>query len=99
MDDPNFVSVYTVVGRLSAEIIRLMLESFGIQATLYQESVGATYGLTVAPVGEVQIVVPVSQEIEALELLHAMEKGELELPHSIEDLNQPKEPGLKSEKP
>ena len=47
MDDTGFVSVYTAEGKLAAEIIRLMLELFGIQAVLFQESVGAAYGLTV----------------------------------------------------
>lgn len=98
MGETGFVSVYTADGKLSAEIIRLMLESFGIQAVLFQESVGPAYGLVVGPVGEVQIVVPVGQEKVARELLTAMEKGQLELPHPPDEHNQDKEPGLKTGK-
>ena len=99
MDDTGFVSVYTAEGKLAAEIIRLMLESFGIQAVLFQESVGVAYGLTVGPVGEVQITVPAGQEKAARELLQAMERGELELPHPADDHNQNKEAGLKPDRP
>jgi len=99
VEDTDFVSVYTAEGKLSAEIIRLMLESFGIHAVLFQESVGPAYGIVAGPIGEVQIIVPSSQAKAARELLAAMEKGELELPRPNEDPNLNKEPGFKPEKP
>ena len=61
-------------------MIRLMLESFGISAVLFQESAGAAYGFTVGPMGEVQVLVPPEKAAEALELLKAMDEGRMETP-------------------
>lgn len=73
----RMVSVYTANGRLHAETVRLFLEANGIAAEILQESAGSTYGLTVGPLGEVDIYVPEHQVEEAERLLEAMENGEL----------------------
>jgi hypothetical protein len=76
--DLRWVTVYTAQGRLAAEMIKALLESFNIPAILSQESVGATYGLTVGDLGEVEVRVITSHENEALDVLRAMDNGDLE---------------------
>lgn len=81
MSDPksiqDYVTVYTAYGQLAGEMIRLLLESFNIPAIMSQESAGITYGLTVGPLGQVKIMVPVSHANEAREILIAMDEGKL----------------------
>ena len=72
--------VYTASGRLAAEIIRAFLESNGIEAIILQESAGGTYGLTVGPLGEVQVCVKEEMADQAREVLAAMDRGEYEQP-------------------
>ncbi|MCE5207050.1 MAG: hypothetical protein LLG42_01935 [Chloroflexi bacterium] len=62
-------------GQLMAESFRLFLESFGIQAILGRESAGVVYGLTVGPLGEVDIKVTPGNATDARILLDAMQKG------------------------
>lgn len=76
----EYEQVYTANGNLQAEMIRLFLQSFGIQAHGYQESAGATYGLTIGPLGEVKIYVHADQAEEARRILQEMEEGKYELP-------------------
>lgn len=70
--------VFTAYGQLEADMVRLMLESFGITVIQRRESAGAVYGLTVGPLGEVHLFVPSSQFEEANKLIEAMQSGELE---------------------
>jgi hypothetical protein len=91
----NLVRVYTTEGKLMAESIRIMLESFGIPAVLIQESIGATYGLTVGPMGAVHVYVPAEKEIEARELLKAMDEGSMETPDT--ENNKSYDTSLKSD--
>jgi hypothetical protein len=85
MDEANWTVVYSAQGKLSAEILRLLLESFEIPSVLSQESVGATYGLTVGDLGEVDILVPADRVEEAVAILHDMEAGKLEVDDSSAD--------------
>ncbi|MCC6148470.1 MAG: DUF2007 domain-containing protein [Anaerolineaceae bacterium] len=71
----NFKVVYHANGYLDAETIKLFLEAQGVEAVVYQESAGITYGLTIGPLGDARILVPETQEAEALKLLAEMEKG------------------------
>jgi hypothetical protein len=80
----DYEVVYRANGQLDGEMIRIFLESKGIQALAYGESVGATYGLTVAPLGEVRIMVPASQAEEARQILEDMEAGKYEQPRADE---------------
>lgn len=75
----EYIQVFTARGMLDAETYRLFLRSFGIEAVLFQESAGTVYGLTVGPMGEVQIMVPASLAERATELLQQMEQGEMEI--------------------
>ena len=54
---PKFVEVYTAKGMLDAETVRLYLKSYEIEATVYQESVGIVYGLTMGELGAAHIYV------------------------------------------
>jgi hypothetical protein len=73
----QLVVVYTTAGRGPAGIIQEMLISSGIPATTSQEGAGAAYGLTVGPLGMVDILVPEPYAADARRLLEAMERGEL----------------------
>ena len=85
----QYVRVYIANGKLDAEMVKAFLEASGIHALAAQESAGITYGLTIGPLGEVDIFVPIEQEANARELLADMEKGKFENDASDEDL--PKE--------
>ncbi|MHC1741043.1 MAG: DUF2007 domain-containing protein [Anaerolineaceae bacterium] len=72
--------VYVANGKLEAESVKILLESFGISAFINQESAGSTYGLTVGPLGEVDVFVPEKYIIQAKSVIEDMQKGLLELP-------------------
>lgn len=71
--------VYTANGLLEAETVKILLESFGIPAFTNQESAGAAYGLTVGPLGEVDVMVPEKYLLEAKKIIKEMEAGNLEV--------------------
>lgn len=70
--------VYVADGMLEAESVKILLESFGLTAFLNQESAGTTYGLTVGILGEVDVIVPLTQVEEAKKIIAEMEAGKLE---------------------
>ena len=70
--------VYIADGKLEAESIKILLESFGITAFVNQESAGTTYGLTVGFLGEVEVIVPLDQIVEAKKIIADLEAGKLE---------------------
>jgi ribose 5-phosphate isomerase B len=59
------VTVYVAANQLEAQVIRSLLESEGIPATLRYESVGLVYGLTVDGMGETRVLVPARLQSEA----------------------------------
>ena len=69
----NYVDVYKAQGFLAAEIIRLYLESAGIDAKVAQESAGLAIGLTVGPLGLAKVLVRADQADEAVLLINEME--------------------------
>ncbi len=71
--------VYVANGKLEAETVKILLESFGIPAFINQESAGSTYGLTVGPLGEVDVVVPGEFLSEAKKIIAEMKAGNLEI--------------------
>jgi hypothetical protein len=85
----DWVTIYIAMGPLAASMIVDFLKAHGISALFRQESVGSTYGLTVGPLGECQILVPIQQEDAAKSLLDAMERGDFELPE--DNLDSPTE--------
>jgi hypothetical protein len=56
MDD-EIVMVQSAAGMIEAEILRGLLESNAVQAWLSHEAAGTAYGITVGPVGKVDIMV------------------------------------------
>jgi hypothetical protein len=76
--------VFVANGLLEAESVKILLESFGIPAFTNQESAGTTYGLTIGPLGEVDIMVPDKYLGEAKKVIDDMRKGLLELPNDKE---------------
>ena len=97
MDDIKYVPVYYAEGTLAGEMVRLMLESFRIDAIVSQESIGHTYGLTVGSMGQVAILVPESQVKDAEEILNSMESGDLE--NNLDDDQIPDSYDNKDQKP
>lgn len=68
-----------VGGSFQAEILRGLLEAQGISVVLSQEGAGrSAYAVTVGPLGEVQILVPVEELAEARKILDDYYNGEYE---------------------
>lgn len=78
--EPRYIVVTTANGHLEAEMLKAFLEAAGIPAFIAQESAGIAYGLSIGSLGEADILVSEENEEEALQLLAAMEKGDLEQP-------------------
>ena len=65
----EYVVIDTVSGRGNAEILRSFLEAQGIRCELSQEALGSVYGLTIGPLGSVDLLVPSYQGKHARELI------------------------------
>lgn len=63
------VLVYTALNHLEADVVRGLLESEGIPASLQYESVGLVYGLTIDGMGETRIYVPQHLESRARQII------------------------------
>jgi hypothetical protein len=74
----ELVVVHTTTGAGQAMIVKDMLEAAGIPAIVSQEGAGAAYGLTVGPLGLVDILVTAERAAEAQALLAAMQRGDME---------------------
>jgi len=78
MFSDDYKPVYLSTSPLEAESIRILLESFGIQAELSQESAGSAIGLTIGPLGETIVLVKETDEAAARDILKSMDDGTLE---------------------
>lgn len=87
MSDEKWELITEVSGELQADLLRNLLEAQGIQVFLNQEGAGRAYGLTVGPMGEVQVLVPSHQSEEAREIVDDYFAGKFEA--SDEDLSEP----------
>jgi hypothetical protein len=76
--------VYIANGKIEAESVKILLESFGIPAFINQESAGSTYGLTVGILGEVEVIVPLDRIVEAKEIIEDLKSGKFEVEDQIE---------------
>ena len=76
--------VFVANGKLEAETVKILLESFGIPAFINQESAGSTYGLTVGPLGEVDVLVPGENLVEAKKIIDEMKAGNLEITDDLD---------------
>ncbi|MDQ3964665.1 MAG: DUF2007 domain-containing protein [Actinomycetota bacterium] len=68
MDEEELVTVYTS-GRMDAEVVRSMLESNGIEATIDNPGAVAAYPVNVGAMGEARILVNASDEAQARALI------------------------------
>jgi hypothetical protein len=76
--------IIEVSGELQANLLRNLLEAQGIKVFLNQEGAGKAYGLTVGPLGQVQVLVPEQQSQEARQIVDDYYAGNFE---SNEDLD------------
>lgn len=67
-----------VPGDLQAEILRNLLEVQGIEVFLNQEGAGRAVGLTLGPMGQVQVMVPQHQSEEARQIVEDYYQGKFE---------------------
>jgi hypothetical protein len=73
--DSDIVSIACVAGMIEAEIVRGLLEAAGIPVWLSHESAGTVYGLTIGPLGLVDIYVPTRLETRARAILDEYHAG------------------------
>ena len=83
----KLVSVYKAAGQLEAEMIKAFLEAQDIPATLNQESIGRTIGLSAGRLGEVQVLVSENQVVEARNVLKEMSEGKFDLGEDNEQVD------------
>jgi len=74
MNENQWQVIYEVADPINAEIVRGFLESQNIQVHLSREGAGRAYGLTIGPLGIVQILVP-TQDVERAKQLIAEYEG------------------------
>ena len=78
MSDESWEVITEVSGELQAELLRNLLEAQGIKVFLNQEGAGRAVGLTLGPLGEVQVMVPKHQSQEAYQIVEDYYAGKFE---------------------
>lgn len=84
MSEEKWELVTEVSGELQANLLRNLLEAQGIKVFLNQEGAGKAYGLTVGPLGEVQVLVPEKQSQKARQIVDEYYAGSLEEKEEID---------------
>ena len=69
------VEVYRAAGEMEAQVIKGLLESYGIPCLFKGDAARTIYGLTVDGLGEVRIMVQESMAEEARRLIRGKEHG------------------------
>lgn len=69
MNSEHWETIYSSNGPLHAEILRSLLEAQDIPVFLSQEGAGSALGLTIGPLGEIQVMVPSSRVFLARQIL------------------------------
>ena len=77
--EKKFVEITRVPGLLNADMLKIFLESKGIEVMISQESAGKTFGLMIDGMGHARVYVPEDQVQETEEILAALDRGEFEL--------------------
>jgi hypothetical protein len=75
----EIIVIESISDVLEAEILRSLLESYGIHVLLSREAASTAIGLTVGPLAQVNLLVPQSQVDEAKKILDDYYKGNLEM--------------------
>ena len=78
MTEDKWELITTVSGELQADLLRGLLEAGGIKVFLNQEGAGKVYGLTMGPLGEVQVLVPENQSEVARQIVDDYYAGKFE---------------------
>jgi hypothetical protein len=78
MSEEKWELVTEVSGELQANLLRNLLEAQGIKVFLNQEGAGKAYGLTVGPMGQVQVLVPENQIQNARQIVDEYYAGNFE---------------------
>ena len=78
MTEVKWELITTVSGELQAELLRNLLEVQGIKVFLSQEGAGRAVGLTMGPMGEVQVLVPENQSEAARQIVDDYYAGKFE---------------------
>jgi hypothetical protein len=84
MSDEKWVVVTEVSGELQAGLVRNLLETQGIKVFLNQEGAGRAVGLSVGPMGEVQILVPENQSEEARKIVDDYYAGNFDVDDDLD---------------
>jgi len=84
MSKEKWELVIEVSGELQADLLRNLLEAQGIKVFLNQEGAGKAYGLTVGPLGQVQVLVPEHQSQEARQIVDDYYAGKFETNEELE---------------
>lgn len=69
MPEEMWKKLIEVAGELEAEIIKSMLEANDISVQTIQEGAGRAYGLSIGPLGTVELYVPPQKFADAQKLL------------------------------
>jgi hypothetical protein len=77
MHSEQWEVVFETSGPFQAEMLRGVLEAQDIPVVLSQEGAGKVYGITVGPLGRVQILVPGHDVERAQQILADFESGKL----------------------
>ena len=78
MNDGKWIEVCVIQGDIDAEILKGLLEAHEIPVLLSKEGAGRALGLTMGPLGEVEILVPVSFQDEAASIIEQFKSGEFD---------------------
>jgi hypothetical protein len=84
MSDEKWEVVAEVSGELQAGLVRNLLEAQGIKVFLNQEGAGKAVGLSVGPLGEVQILVPENQSEAARKIVDDYYAGNFEVDEELD---------------
>lgn len=85
MTEDKWELITTASGELQADLIRNLLEVEGIKVFLNQEGAGKAYGLTMGPMGEVQVLVPENQSELARQIVDDFYAGKFASTEDDED--------------
>jgi hypothetical protein len=75
MSEKKWVQVASIQAEVQAELLRGLLEAQGIPVLLSREGAGRALGLTIGPLGEVNILVPGEFQAEAKNIIRQYEGG------------------------
>ena len=78
MSEQNWILVASIQAEVQAELLRGLLEAQEIPVLLSREGAGRALGLSVGPLGEVNILVPDKFQAEAKNIIMQYETGVFE---------------------